>query len=67
MARRILVPCPGRSLNHWTARDSPVTYFKYSIVYMSIPNSQFIPPRHLSPLVTISSFSKSVTLFLFHK
>ena len=31
---------------------------------MSIPISQFIPPP-LSPLVTISLFSISVTLFLF--
>ena len=41
-------------------------YFIYSSVYMSIPISQFIPPP-LSPLVTISLFSTSVTLFLFCK
>ena len=35
------------------------------VVCMSIPNSQFIPPPQLSPLVTINFFSKSVRLFLF--
>ena len=35
-------------------------------VYMSIPISKFIPPL-LSPLLTISLFSISVTLFLFCK
>ena len=33
---------------------------KCSSVYMSIPNSLTIPSLHPSPLVTISSFSKSV-------
>ena len=48
---------PGKSL---------VIYFMYSSVYMSIPISQFIP-LPISPLVTISLFSISVTLFLFCK
>ena len=42
-------------------------YFKYSSVYLSIPNSQSIPPPHPSPLVTISSFSKFVSMFLFRR
>ena len=29
---------------------------------MLLPNSQFIPPSHLSPLVTISLFSMSMSL-----
>ena len=33
-------------------------------MYKSIPNSLTIPPSHPSPLVTISSFSKSVNLIL---
>ena len=33
---------------------------------MSIPNSRTIPPPDPSPLVTISSFSKTVSLFLFY-
>ena len=40
----------------------PVGYFKYSSVYMSVPNSQPVPTPHPSPLVTINSFSKSVSL-----
>ena len=47
--------------------SSLVIRFKYSSVYMSIPNSLTIPSFHPSPLVTISSFSKSVCLFLFCK
>ena len=35
----------------------------YSSVYLLIPNSQFIPPHHVSPLVTVSLFLKSVSLF----
>ena len=41
--------------------------FKYSCVYMSIPNSPTIPSPHPSFLATISLFSKSVSLFLFCK
>ena len=45
-----------------------VTYIIYSIAYVSIPVSQLIPPYSLlSPLVTVSLFSTSVTLFLFCK
>ena len=39
-------------------------YFMYSSVYLLIPNSQFIPPP-LSPSVTVSLFSMSVSLFMF--
>ena len=39
-------------------------YFIYSSVYLLIPNFKFIPP-HFSPLVTISLFFMSVSLFLF--
>ena len=38
--------------------------FMYSSVYMLMPKSQFIP-LPLSPLVTVSLFSMSVSLFLF--
>ena len=31
--------------------------FIYNSVYLLVPNSQFIPPFHLSPLVTLSLFS----------
>ena len=41
--------------------------FCNSSVWMSIPISQFIPPHPLFLLGTISLFSISVTLFLFHK
>ena len=34
---------------------------------MSVPNSQSSPLPHPSPVVTISSFSKPVSLFLFCK
>ena len=39
-----------------------VIHFKYSSGYMSIPNPLTILSPHLFPLVTISSFSKSVSL-----
>ena len=62
-------PCPL----HWQAdsqplyhQGSPVIYFIYSSVYVSIPIFQFIPPPPYPP-VTISLFSTSVTLFLFCK
>ena len=41
-------------------------HLQYSSGYMSIPNSLAIPPPHPSPLVTMSVFSKSVSLFLFY-
>ena len=41
-------------------RSMLVIHFKYSPVFMSIPNSLTIPPH----LATISSFSKSVSLLL---
>ena len=40
---------------------------KYSTVYMSIPNFLITSPTHPCPLVTISLFFKSLTLFLFCK
>ena len=40
-----------------------VIYFIHISVHRSIPNSQFTPPP-LSPLVTTSLFSMSVSLFL---
>ena len=46
-------------------RSLLVIYFKYSSVYMLIPNSQAIPPCNSSPLVTVNSFFKSVHLFLY--
>ena len=39
--------------------------FNYSSVYRLIPDSQLVPPPPSPPLVTISSFSKSVSLLLF--
>ena len=45
-----------------------VIYFIHISVYMSIPISQFIPPPpspcHFPPLVSMSLFSTSVSLFL---
>ena len=49
------------------SRSLLVIHFKYSGVYTSIPNSLTIPSPYPSPLKTISSFSKSVILFLFCK
>ena len=46
------------------SRSLLVIHFIYSSVYMSIPMSQFNPPP-CYPLVTVSLFSTSVTLFLF--
>ena len=39
-----------------------VICFKYSSMYMSIPKSLTLPSPHSSPLITISSFSKFVSL-----
>ena len=44
-----------------------VIYFIYSCICLLIPYSQFIPSPHLSPLVTRSLFSMSVSLFLIFK
>ena len=44
------------------SRSLLVIHFKYSSVYMSIPNSLTIPSPYPFPLVTVSSFSKSVSL-----
>ena len=48
---------------------SLVIYFRYNInsVYTSTPNSQFIPPNALPPLVSLCLFSGSVSLFLICK
>ena len=48
------------------SRSSLVIHFKYSSVYMSTPNFLTIPSPHPSPS-TISSLSRSVSLFLFFK
>ena len=50
---------PGKS-----SRSLLIVYFVYSIVYMFI---LIYPPSHLSPLVTVSLLSTSVSLFLFCK
>ena len=39
-------------------------YFKYGSVYMAVPNSQSIPLHNHSLLITIHSFSKSMSLLL---
>ena len=44
------------------SRSSLVIHFKYSSVYMSIPNSLTILSSHPSLLATISSFSKFMRL-----
>ena len=49
-------------LNKVPHRSWLIIHFKYSSVYMSVPNSQSIPPSHSPCLLTISSFSKSVSL-----
>ena len=46
----------------WYSMSLLVIHLKYSSVYMSIPNSLTIPSPYPSPLVTISLFSKSVSL-----
>ena len=48
-------------------RSLLVIHFKYSNVYVSIPNSPTIPSLHSSLPATISSFSKTVNLFMFCK
>ena len=45
-------------------QGSSVTHFKYSSVYISIPDSLSIALLDPNPLVTISSLSKSVRVFL---
>ena len=57
---------------HWA--EFPVLYsrtllvirLKSSRAHMLIPDSLIIPSLHPSPLVTISSFTKAVSLFLFY-
>ena len=49
-------------------RSLLVIHLKYGSVFMSTPNSLTIPVRpHPSPMVTVSSFSKFVSLFLSYK
>lgn len=49
-------------------RSLLVIHLKYGSVFMSTPNSLTIPVRpHPSPMVTISSFSKFMSLFLSYK
>ena len=45
-------------------RSLLVIHFKYSSVSMSIPNSLTVPSPSSFPLITVSSFSKSVSLFV---
>ena len=45
-------------------RSLLINQFIYDSVCMLIPTSYFIPPHHLSPLVTITFFSQSVSLSL---
>ena len=60
------VPCIGRQfLNHWTTREVLLVYFTHTSLYLLVPYSYFAPPSSLSPLVTTSLFSISVSLFLF--
>ena len=47
------------------SRSLVVIHLKYSSVYMSIPKSLTVPPYNLPSLVTLSSFSKLMSLFLF--
>ena len=51
------------------SRSLLVMYFIYGSVYMLILNSGYIPstPHNMSPLVTTSLFSKSLSLFPFCK
>ena len=49
------------------SRSLLVICFIYGSGYLWIPNSQFIPHPLLSPLVTVSFFSMSMSLFLFYK
>ena len=51
----------------YTYRSLLVTCFKDSSVYSSFPTSQSLPAHYPSPLLTISSFSKSVSMFLLCK
>ena len=44
---------------------SSILYGVICSAYILIPTSYFIPPPHLSPLVTIDLFSMSIDLFLF--
>ena len=41
------------------SRSLLAIYFKHSSVYVSIPYSHSIPPRHPSSLLTVNLFSKS--------
>ena len=60
------VRCIGRQiLNHCTTREVLLFYFTHTSLYLLVPYSYFAPPSSLSPLVTTSLFSLSVSLFLF--
>lgn len=68
---QVLFPYRPPHIDHWV--DFPVLDSRHlflicficSSVYMLIPRSYFIPPANVSPLVTISMVSKSLSLFLF--
>ena len=49
------------------SRSPLASHSIYLSVHMPVPDPQSIPPRHLFPLVAVSLFSKSVSLFLFCK
>ena len=49
------------------SRSSLVICFKCSSVCMSVPNSLTHSAPHPFPLLTITSFSKSVSRFLFYE
>ena len=51
----------------YTVGPCRLSILKIAVCTLSVPNSQSIPPTHTSPLVTLNSFSKSVSLFLFCK
>ena len=52
-----IVPC--------ALQEVLVVYLYYTLVYLLIPN--FLIPLHLSHLIIIRVFSKSVSLILFYK
>ena len=66
-------PSIQATTQHWAefhmlySRSLLVIHFKYISVYMLIPNSLIIPSTHPPTCTTVSSFSKSMSLFLFGK
>ena len=66
-----VIPIQGSnpSLLHWQTEslpsEPPGKYFIYSIVYMSVPNSKFIPPFFLGNLSSVSGNQESGFQHLF--